>query len=89
MPNFQNIVSHLQGSDWIRPKQRSWAVFINRPDKNKGKKKKHTYLGSLSHSHNFLDDADKPLAGNSALKLSTRNAIGCYTILTSTGPSQA
>lgn len=52
MPNFQNIVSHLQGSDWTRPKQRPWSVFINRPEKKKGK---------LSHSHNFLDDADKPL----------------------------
>jgi len=60
MPNFQNIVSHLQGSEWIRPKQRSWAVFINRPDKKKGKKR-HDYLGKLSLSHYILDDADKPL----------------------------
>ena len=45
MPNFQNIVPHLQGSDWVRPKQRSWAVFINRPDK-KSSKKKYNYLGS-------------------------------------------
>lgn len=55
MPNFQNIVSHLQ-DEWIRPKQRSWSVFINRLDK-----KKVSPNDRLWHSHNFLDDADKPL----------------------------
>ena len=60
MPNFKNIVPHLQGSDWVRPKQRSWAVFINRPDK-RNNKRKSAYLGNLSHCHNFLDDVDKPL----------------------------
>ena len=60
MPNFKNIVSHLQSSDWVRPKQRSWAVFINRPDK-RNNKRKSAYLGNLSHCHNFLDDADKSL----------------------------
>lgn len=56
MTNFQNIVSHLQGSEWTRPKQRSWSVFVNRPDKKKGNPNDR-----LWHSHNFLDDADKPL----------------------------
>ena len=55
MTNFQNIVSHLQ-NDWIRPKQRSCSVFINRPEK-----KNSNPNDRLWHSHNFLEDADKPL----------------------------
>ena len=55
MVGYRNIVADKR-EEPNRPKQRSWSVFIYKPDKKKNKPKLR-----LWHSHNFLEDADKPL----------------------------
>ena len=54
-----NIVRPL--TSYVRPKQKHWSIYVNRPDHNPRTPKKYQGRLKLMHLNNFLEDKSKGL----------------------------